>query len=69
MASKRQSKGSAAVASEPDYTLPENAPRWMKIAFEGARRIRESGVTLPTDTAENHDAYAHGRKNARTHLR
>ena len=60
MASKRQSKGSTAVASKPDYTLPKDAPQWMKILFEGAQRIRRSGVKLPSDLAANHDHYAHG---------
>jgi hypothetical protein len=66
---KRQTKGSTAVVSEPDYSLPENAPRWMKVAFEEAQRLRRLGVKLPSDMAENHDFYAHGRKNARTRLR
>jgi hypothetical protein len=62
MATKRQAKGSTAVVSEPDYSLPDDAPEWMKIAFEGARKIRESGVKLPTDMAEHHRDYARGRK-------
>ena len=62
MATKKQTKGSSAVAEGPDYTLPEGAPEWMRIAFEGARKIRESGIKLPSDMAENHRDYARGRK-------
>ncbi|GEM_PF-5521599 len=69
MASKKRTKGSSAVAEGPDYTLPEGAPEWMKIAFEGAQRLRRLGIKLPSDMAENHDFYAHGRKNARPRLR
>jgi len=57
MATKHQTKGSTAVAADPGYTLPENAPKWMKMGFEIAQQVRRSGIKLPKDLAKNHDSY------------
>jgi hypothetical protein len=54
---KRATKGSTAVVSEPDRSLPEHAPQWMKMGFEIAQEIRRSGIKLPKDLAKNHDSY------------
>ena len=61
---KRITKGSTAVASEPDTTLPENAPHWMKMGFEIAQQIRRSGIKLPKDLAKNHDSYIRSARRA-----
>jgi hypothetical protein len=57
MATKRQTKGSAAVVSEPDYSLPDDAPEWMKVGFREAQRLRKLGIVGPRDLAANHDYY------------
>jgi hypothetical protein len=47
--------------SEAATNKQVDLPDWVKFALDSAKELEEIGIELPSDLAEHHDYYAHGK--------